>query len=93
MVDAVVGPARLARFDLVLAGDDVPKKKPDPLIYNLASQRLGVPHDRCLVVEDSLVGLRAAQVRTGGGGGGGGVWCIYMFIAVYSRYACAIGGQ
>lgn len=42
------------------AGDDVQNKKPDPEIYNTARGRLGLPADRCLVVEDSLVGLRAA---------------------------------
>lgn len=41
------------------AGDDVTKKKPDPLIYNMARERLGgLPADRCVVIEDSLVGLR-----------------------------------
>merc|ERR1711976_655611 len=60
VVNAIVGPERLARFDLVLAGDDVTRKKPDPLIYNLASERLGVAPGDCLVVEDSIVGLRAA---------------------------------
>ena len=57
-------PVLFCRFDLILAGDDVSRKKPDPLIYNLASERLGVPPSACVVVEDSLVGLRAAQVRT-----------------------------
>ncbi len=28
-------PLPLSRFDLILAGDDVSKKKPDPLIYNM----------------------------------------------------------
>ena len=60
VVNAIVGPERLARFDLVLAGDDVTRKKPDPLIYNLASERLGVDPSDCVVIEDSIVGLRAA---------------------------------
>ena len=60
VVNAIVGPERLARFDLVLAGDDVTRKKPDPLIYNLASERLGVEPANCVVIEDSIVGLRAA---------------------------------
>ncbi|PNW73203.1 hypothetical protein CHLRE_14g623000v5 [Chlamydomonas reinhardtii] len=68
VVNSVVGKERLAKFDLILAGDDVPKKKPDPLIYNLARERLGVPADRCVVIEDSLVGLRAAK--------GAGMHCI-----------------
>jgi len=36
------GPKRKAWFEIVLAGDVVKKKKPDPEIYNLAKQRLGL---------------------------------------------------
>ncbi|KAG2487829.1 hypothetical protein HYH03_013546 [Edaphochlamys debaryana] len=61
VVNSVVGPERLAKFDVILAGDDVTRKKPDPLIYNMARERLGnIPAERCVVIEDSLVGLRAA---------------------------------
>ncbi|KAF5832639.1 HAD-like domain-containing protein [Dunaliella salina] len=60
LVDAVVGEERLKRFDVILAGDDVTKKKPDPLIYNMARERLGILADKCLVIEDSMPGLRAA---------------------------------
>jgi len=60
VVDAVVGHERLKRFDVILAGDDVTKKKPDPLIYNMARERLGIVADKCLVIEDSMVGLRSA---------------------------------
>lgn len=38
----------------------VSAKKPDPLIYTTARERLGMSEDQCIVVEDSLVGLRAA---------------------------------
>jgi beta-phosphoglucomutase-like phosphatase (HAD superfamily) len=41
LVDAVVGQERLAKLDLVIAGDDVSQKKPHPMIYDLARQRLG----------------------------------------------------
>jgi beta-phosphoglucomutase-like phosphatase (HAD superfamily) len=61
VVDAVVGQERLARLDVVIAGDDVSNKKPHPEIYNVAAARLGVPSDACVVVEDSMVGLRAAK--------------------------------
>ncbi|CAM9767441.1 unnamed protein product, partial [Chrysoparadoxa australica] len=47
-------------FELILAGDDVPRRKPDPMIYIQASSALGVPPERCIVVEDSVVGLDAA---------------------------------
>jgi len=49
------------RFGLVLAGDVVARKKPDPEIYDLARRRLGLTADECLVIEDSQVGLSAAQ--------------------------------
>lgn len=61
VVDAVVGKERLAALDVVIAGDDVERKKPDPEIYNTAAARLGLPSDACVVVEDSIVGLRAAK--------------------------------
>ena len=60
VVNSVVGADRLSRMDVVMAGDDVVRKKPDPLIYNLARERIGIAADKCVVVEDSLVGLRAA---------------------------------
>lgn len=60
VLNSVLGPERVGRFDLLILGDDVNKKKPDPLIYNLASQRLGIPPERCAVVEDSKIGLEAA---------------------------------
>ena len=56
-----VGQERATRFDLVLAGDVVPKKKPDPAIYLLALERLAVPPADVLVVEDSRNGLLAAD--------------------------------
>jgi beta-phosphoglucomutase-like phosphatase (HAD superfamily) len=61
VVDSIVGKERLAKLDVIIAGDDVKEKKPNPEIYNLAAQRLGVAKSACIVVEDSLVGLRAAK--------------------------------
>jgi HAD superfamily hydrolase (TIGR01509 family) len=54
------GPERKAAFDFVHAGDVVSKKKPDPEIYELAKQSLGLPTHQCMVIEDSRNGLRAA---------------------------------
>ncbi len=48
-------------LDLVLTADDVTKGKPDPEIYRLAAQKLGVPPEECLVLEDSVNGIKAAQ--------------------------------
>jgi HAD superfamily hydrolase (TIGR01509 family) len=49
------------KFDLVLAGDVVSKKKPDPEIYNLALSKLGLKPDEVLVVEDSKNGVIAGK--------------------------------
>ena len=45
----------------VFAGDCVPKKKPSPDIYNLAAETLGVSPARCVVIEDSKIGLAAGK--------------------------------
>eukprot|EP00871_Galdieria_phlegrea_P001717 jgi/Galph1/2546/GphlegSOOS_G1229.1 len=45
----------------IFAGDQVQKKKPAPDIYQLALRSLRLDPQRCLVVEDSNVGLRAAK--------------------------------
>src|SRR5271169_5528398 len=55
------------KFDLVLAGDVVSKKKPDPEIYHLALSKLGLKPEEAFVVEDSKNGLtasKAAGIRT-----------------------------
>jgi hypothetical protein len=49
----------------------VDKKKPDPKIYNVAAQRLGVDPAECVVVEDSTIGLQAAL--------GAGMRCIITY--------------
>jgi HAD superfamily hydrolase (TIGR01509 family) len=54
------GAERKKWFELVLAGDVVKKKKPDPEIYLLAKQRLGVDGQDCVVIEDSRNGLLAS---------------------------------
>ena len=47
-------------FDVVVDGNDISKSKPDPEVFLLAAQRLGVPAERCLVVEDAEAGIKAA---------------------------------
>ena len=48
-------------FDPILAGDVVTKKKPDPEIYRMARERLGLTPEECMVIEDSRNGLLAAK--------------------------------
>lgn len=50
----------LPYFDAVCTSSDVPKPKPAPDVYLLAASTLGVAPARCLVLEDSPTGVRAA---------------------------------
>lgn len=50
----------LPRFAAIAAGDEVEHGKPAPDIFLLAASRLGVAPERCLVLEDSEAGARAA---------------------------------
>jgi mannitol-1-/sugar-/sorbitol-6-phosphatase len=58
--------ARLRHTDLpmpqiMITSDDVRNGKPDPEAYLLAASRMMLPAGRCVVVEDSPPGLKAAR--------------------------------
>ncbi|MGQ9510607.1 MAG: HAD-IA family hydrolase [Thermaceae bacterium] len=59
-VEAFLQAVGLKGFDLILAGDVVPRKKPDPSIYQLALRELSFPPKEVMVIEDSRNGLLAA---------------------------------
>ena len=59
VLEHAVGPATAARF-AVFAGDSVAAKKPDPAIYQLALEQLGLQAADAIVIEDSRNGLLAA---------------------------------
>jgi HAD superfamily hydrolase (TIGR01509 family) len=48
-------------FESVVCGDDVRRGKPDPEIYVLAAQRLGIPPAGCVAIEDAPAGVEAAK--------------------------------
>jgi len=50
-----------ARFDAVVSGEDEERGKPDPAVYLSAARALEVSPERCLAVEDSINGVRAAK--------------------------------
>ena len=50
----------LDRFDAVVTGEETPDRKPDPSIYVLTLERLGLPAGAVVAIEDSRPGLRAA---------------------------------
>ncbi|GHF51930.1 HAD superfamily hydrolase (TIGR01509 family) [Deinococcus metalli] len=52
--------ALLDLFGALATRDDVRRVKPDPELYVLAAERLGVPAAECVAVEDSFNGATAA---------------------------------
>jgi HAD superfamily hydrolase (TIGR01509 family) len=61
VLTVTLGQDRVSKLNVCILGDDVSEKKPSPMIYNVARERIGIDGDRCVVVEDSKVGLRAAK--------------------------------
>lgn len=47
-------------FDEISDGNNITNSKPDPEVFVKASQFLGLPAERCLVVEDAVAGVKAA---------------------------------
>ncbi len=54
-------PELLRLFDEILVSEDFPRSKPDPDCYLRAAERLKVETDHCVVFEDAINGLKAAQ--------------------------------
>lgn len=48
-------------FDELVTGDVVKRSKPDPEIYLLACEKIGVAPERCYAIEDSYNGVRSAS--------------------------------
>lgn len=60
--DVVVPALGLDVFtDIIVTATDVANLKPAPDIYLLAAERLGLPADRCIAIEDSQPGGAAAK--------------------------------
>jgi beta-phosphoglucomutase len=61
-LDAVLDTLGLAScFQAIVTSADVKVGKPDPEVFVLAARRLEMPPDRCVVLEDAVVGVAAAQ--------------------------------
>lgn len=48
-------------FDTIVDGNNVTKAKPDPEVFLLAAKQLGVNADDCIVFEDAVAGIEAAN--------------------------------
>ncbi len=56
---AAIGVADL--MNAIVSAEDVTRGKPDPEVFLRAAERLGVPPDRCVVVEDAAAGVEAGR--------------------------------
>ncbi len=61
MIDAALAKMPAGVFDIVIAGDEMPRSKPAPDSYLLAAERLGASAADCIVVEDSIYGTEAGR--------------------------------
>lgn len=60
LVKTLMGPERASKFQ-IFAGDMVQKKKPAPDVYNMAVDEMNLDKNKCVIVEDSGIGLGAAK--------------------------------
>jgi len=78
VVDKLLQAKRIAKyFDVVVSADEVTNPKPDPEVFLVAAKKLGVAPEDCMVVEDSVFGVRAAKAAN--------MKCIAVPSGVYSR--------
>lgn len=48
-------------LDTIVDGYEIENSKPDPEVFLLAAKNVGIPPAQCIVVEDALTGIEAAQ--------------------------------
>lgn len=51
----------LPYFDAIVDGTDVAKAKPDPEVFLIAAEKLGTKPENCIVFEDAVAGIQAAN--------------------------------
>lgn len=62
VVDESLVPAGVADLlEVMVAGDEVERGKPDPEPYSTAARRLGLDPNRCLAVENAPLGIESAR--------------------------------
>ncbi len=49
------------RFTAIVDGNDVSKAKPDPEVFLIGAQKLNMKPENCIVVEDAIAGVEAAN--------------------------------
>lgn len=62
VIDKLLSEKSIRRyFDVVVTADEAQKPKPNPEIFLQAARRMKVRSEECLVVEDSIFGVKAAK--------------------------------
>ena len=51
----------IEKFDAVVDGNDVTKAKPNPEVFLIAASKLKIEPENCVVFEDSVAGIQAAN--------------------------------
>ncbi|RXR35510.1 beta-phosphoglucomutase [Flavobacterium piscinae] len=49
-------------FDAIVDGNDVSNAKPDPEVFIQGAKKVNFPNERCIVFEDSVAGIQAANI-------------------------------
>lgn len=61
-IELCLGEMRIrSRFGTVITGECVTRGKPDPQVFLLAAEGLGLEPARCVVIEDAVIGIEAAK--------------------------------
>lgn len=61
LLESTLGPESLHWFDVIAAGDIVPKKKPAPDIYFYALEAMNLRPEECIAFEDSYNGIQSSR--------------------------------
>lgn len=61
LLETTLGKESSAWFEVIAAGDIVPRKKPAPDIYTYVLAHLGLPPQHCVAIEDADQGLQSAR--------------------------------
>lgn len=72
-------------FDAVSDGNNITRSKPDPQVFTMAAEMLGLTSEQCLVVEDAEAGVQAAI--SGGFHSGGLGPAAQCSLATYSLHS------
>lgn len=51
----------IRQFEVIVDGTDVTKAKPDPEVFLIGAKKLGIAPEDCIVFEDSVAGIQAAN--------------------------------